>query len=111
MCGSPVGFDSAQYVSAHPIFGVLFDQDDCCVLCSDCLSELEPGTRAAALRGAADDVLQLGGPQRQSNDDVPGRQAKDDDRTRGKVPAPRALTPGADDSLFPKRDPDGGLCA
>lgn len=47
MCGAPLGFESANYVSAHPIFGVLFDQDDCCVLCDDCLADLEPETRAA----------------------------------------------------------------
>jgi hypothetical protein len=47
MCGMPVTFDSARFVSAHPIFGVLFDEDDCCVLCCECVEELDADTRAA----------------------------------------------------------------
>ncbi len=47
MCGTPVTFDSARFVSAHPIFGVLFDEDDCCVLCGECVDELDADTRAA----------------------------------------------------------------
>lgn len=53
MCGTPLRFDSAHYVSAHPIFGFLFDKDDCCVLCDECLEDLDGETRAAAEERAA----------------------------------------------------------
>lgn len=55
MCGAHVSFDSARFLSAQPIFGVLFDQDDCCVLCESCLGDLEPDIRDAAEGGPAED--------------------------------------------------------
>ena len=117
MCGAPVGFDSAQFVSAHPIFGVLFDQDDCCVLCEDCLADLDPETRLAAQRGP-------GGASR-AHEACPDATAGDSDgggserplaeveSERGPnppdTPMPRAMPrPGA---ARPDHGPDGDMCA
>jgi hypothetical protein len=69
MCGAPLKFDSAHFVSAHPIFGILLDQDDCCVLCHECLADLDSETKAAAespqLSNNASDL-----PERDPDDDM-----------------------------------------
>jgi hypothetical protein len=83
MCGASVGFETARFLSAQPIFGVLFDQDDCCVLCEACLTDLDHGTRAAAEAGPT---------ERYS-----AHEARTDD--------------GDAEAWLPKQDPDGGMCA
>lgn len=85
MCGAPVSFDSAQFISAQPIFGILFDQDDCCVLCGECLEDLDPATRTAAERG-------------------PANGSKSHEGRPDSIAAEPVES-------FPKRDPDGGMCA
>lgn len=117
MCGTPVGFESAQFVSAQPIFGILFDQDDCCVLCAECLAELDPDTRAAAQQGPQGGFLghevcpeppaaARGGPE-SSQEGQDAAQEKARARQQGARPLPR----GAREAWFPKQDPDGGMCA
>lgn len=120
MCGTPVGFESAQFVSAHPIFGILFDQDDCCVLCGECLSELDPDTRAAAQQGPHDDLLgheACPDPPAliHSSSDAPreDEEAAQDDALpdRREAPGARTLPRSAREAWLPKQDPDGGMCA
>lgn len=118
MCGAPVGFDSAQFVSAHPIFGVLFDQDDCCVLCHVCLAELDPETRSAAQRGpdlsraheacldSTDDATDPGGSEPTAAEVEPGRGPDSSD-----APIPHAMPRTARETRLPDRGPDGDMCA
>lgn len=119
MCGTPVGFESAQFVSAHPIFGILFDQDDCCVLCGECLAELDPDTRAAAQQGPSE-----GFPSHEACLDPPtpihggsGTSRDTGDARPNNVQPQRREGPGARTSRdareawLPKQDPDGGMCA
>jgi hypothetical protein len=118
MCGTPVGFESAQFVSAHPIFGILFDQDDCCVLCGECLAELDADTRAAAQQGPSesftgheaclDPPTPIHGGSEASRDTGNARQNDAQPRREG----PGARTPrDAREAWLPKQDPDGGMCA
>lgn len=121
MCGVPLGFESAHFVSAHPIFGIVFDQDDCCVLCDDCLADLDPDTRAAAggtprpsalphEAGSSPDGLgeaDLGAPE-----GVEGERRADARDTGEEEPLkPTALPRSARESWLPRQDPDGGMCA
>ncbi len=122
MCGAPVGFVSAQFVSAHPIFGILFDQDDCCVLCGECLAELDPDTRAAAQHGPRGGFMghevcpepptpipiHSGSDASQETEDA---EHGDGQPQRGDVPSARTLPRSAREAWFPKQDPDGGMCA
>lgn len=123
MCGMPVGFETAQFVSAHPIFGILFDQDDCCVLCHDCLAELGPDTRAAAESGPRGG---FGGHEARADTDPPERGPLDTRSREGEArdsdaaveppeihgePAPTRLPRGVREERLPRRDPDGGMCA
>ena len=115
MCGTPVGFESARFVSAHPIFGVLFDQDDCCVLCGECLAELDPDTRAVALEGPRGGFLgheacsePPGAPDLQGGEDAEQDEAQ---LQRRDAPGTRTLPRSAHEAWFPKQDPDGGMCA
>lgn len=120
MCGTPVGFESAQFVSAQPIFGILFDQDDCCVLCEECLAELDPDTRTAAQqapRGGApghEACLEPPTPIHGDSDASPEEQSVEQDVVRSRrrdAPGARTLPRGARESWIPKQDPDGGMCA
>jgi hypothetical protein len=121
MCGMRLNFDSGQFVSAHPIFGVLFDQDDCCVLCTTCLGELDPETRAAAEQGPAN-----GTATHEACEDPPepipitpearseGREAEaDEHRDEPSAPTgfPRPPRHPRGGGRFPSPDPDGGMCA
>lgn len=120
MCGMPVGFESAQFVSAHPIFGILFDQDDCCVLCGECLAELDPETRAAAQQGPRGGFLghetcpepptPIHGGQEplHSAEDA---ELADTQPQRRDAPGAGPLPRSAREAWFPKQDPDGGMCA
>lgn len=117
ICGTPLNFESARFVSAHPIFGILFDQDDCCVLCDDCLADLDPVTRAeaedhppgaisegepAAIATADDeDVVEAGSP-------APGEEAAAE---RPAAHGPSSLPRAAREAWFPKQGPDDDLCA
>lgn len=119
MCGTSVGFDSAQFVSANPIFGVLFDQDDCCVLCQECLQELDPATRDAAERDHHGSVTELdprSGAASQIRGDTGEEEAEAATSAAARPElheAPRgpALPDGSRETWLPRRDPDGGLCA
>lgn len=117
MCGAYVGFESAEFVSAHPIFGILFDQDDCCVLCADCLAELDSETRAAAERGPCDALTTheaCADPADLTRDPAAGTlEAVEDDvePERSDALRPISLPPDAREARFPRRDPDGGMCA
>lgn len=119
MCGLPVSFESARFVSAHPIFGILFDQDDCCVLCEDCLADLDPVTRAEAEERP---------PPPQPAEELPGptpirpeeesasveRQAPDQEAATAESEAEGARTKlprAAREAWFPERGPDDDLCA
>lgn len=117
MCGTPLSFDSAHFVSAHPIFGILFDQDDCCVLCRECLDDLEVETRAA-MEG------ELAGrePEGGSAIPFPGAHAPPADERAGgtkQKPAPDAdeadkgIAPqrSARETWFPRSGPDDDICA
>lgn len=117
MCGLRLGFDSAKFVSAHPIFGVLFDQDDCCVLCSACLAELDSDTRSAAEAGppslstayeACPDPAELGEDRTDGAAEVAGA---DTEPRQDEPTGPATLPRGARETWFPRRDPDGGMCA
>jgi hypothetical protein len=123
MCGTPLSFDSARFVSAHPIFGVLFDQDDCCVLCLECLEELDVETRAAAEEQTPGDREPDRSPQ-----DAATREDVAVDDERGEV-GPTAHAAGGDslgppphqqgpelpraarEAWFSHRDPDDDICA
>lgn len=120
MCGTPVGFESAQFVSAHPIFGILFDQDDCCVLCGECLAELDPDTRAAAQQGPHGGFLGHevcpeppvpihGGSD--ASQETEGAEHDDAQPQRRDPQGARTLPRSAREAWFPKHDPDGGMCA
>lgn len=120
MCGAPVGFESARFVSAHPIFGILFDQDDCCVLCGECLAELDPDTQAAAQHGPRDGFLgheTCPEPPTRSHVGSETSQAGKGDEQDGPRPqrrdesGSRTLPRNAREAWFPKQDPDGGMCA
>jgi hypothetical protein len=116
MCGAPLKFDSAHFVSAHPIFGMLFDQDDCCVLCRECLDDLDNETRAAAEESP---------PSSHGSDrDIPSDEADrggaaDRGSGAGAGPADAAkhgqgdadLPAAARESWFPERGPDDDMCA
>ncbi len=113
MCGTPLKFDSAHFVSAHPIFGILFDQDDCCVLCHDCLDDLDNETRAAVEEGrpvgrsseGSDSGLLDAEPER-------ARQAGSDPVDAPKQGREDAGPPTARrESWFPERGPDDDMCA
>lgn len=119
MCGTPVSFDSARFVSAHPIFGILFDQDDCCVLCEDCLVELDPETRAVAEQGPR---ASLGG--HEVCDDLPSPEPRPSDaHADGPVQNDPAMAGSAEpggsarmprparDTWVPESDPGGDMCA
>jgi hypothetical protein len=118
MCGAPVGFESAQFVSAHPIFGVLFDQDDCCVLCDDCLADLDPETRLAAERGPSatargheacpDSVggTDLGVAEETTTDEQAERGPDSPDAS-----VPRAVPRTVRETRLPDPGPDGDMCA
>lgn len=116
MCGASVGFESAQFVSAHPIFGVLFDQDDCCVLCDECLSELDPSTRAAAEGDPSDRVSGLAAhadrlsrePGETKNEEAPSELIRPE---LHEAPGAPTSQQDAQETWFPRRDPDGGMCA
>ncbi|MFZ2051492.1 MAG: hypothetical protein WAU69_11260 [Solirubrobacteraceae bacterium] len=120
MCGTPVGLESARFVSAHPIFGILFDQDDCCVLCGECLAELDPDTRAAAQQGPRGGVM---GHEARPEPPTPIRGGADTDHDpedperedaqpqRRDLQGARPLPPSAREAWLPKQDPDGGMCA
>lgn len=120
MCGTPVGFGSAQFVSAQPIFGILFDQDDCCVLCGECLGELDPDTRAAAQQGPRSDLLGheafpepptpiRGGPD--ADHDPEDADREDAQPQRRDLQGSRPVSRSAREARLPKQDPDGGMCA
>lgn len=120
MCGTPVGFESGQFVAAQPIFGILFDQDDCCVLCGECLAELDPDTRGAALQGPRrgeerheariepPTPIRGGSEGPQSAD---GGEREDARPERRETRGPRTLPRGGRESRLPHQDPDGGMCA
>lgn len=117
MCGTPLNFESARFVSAHPIFGILFDQDDCCVLCEDCLADLDPVTRAEAEDHPPETIFE--------DHELPSIAAEDDGEAREAAPAtsenaaeerpggrgPASLPRAAQEAWFPKRGPDDDLCA
>lgn len=128
MCGTPVSFDSARFVSAHPIFGILFDQDDCCVLCGDCLADLDPETRAAAERGppAGFEAHELcEEPAAAEGSSASAATASDPTSADSKEPSEQRATPEqqpeaaglpklprtAREAWFPERGPGGGMCA
>jgi hypothetical protein len=118
MCGTPVGFESAQFVSAHPIFGILFDQDDCCVLCGECLAELDPDTREAAQQGPHGGFLRHEAcpeppiPIRGDPETSQGAGGEDAEAELRDAPGSRRTLPrNTREAWFPKQDPDGGMCA
>ncbi len=117
MCGLRVSFESGKFVSAHPIFGVLFDQDDCCVLCAVCLSELDGDTRAAAEAGppslsAAYEACPEPDELDQDHSTARlGAAGEDVEAGREEPPGPATIPRGARDAWLPRRDPDGGMCA
>lgn len=118
MCGTPLNFESARFVSAHPIFGILFDQDDCCVLCDDCLADLDPVTRAEAEdrpSGILSEDRELPSIATEGDEEVieatspadGGEEAAESPTAREPSSLPRA----AQEAWFPKRGPDDDLCA
>jgi hypothetical protein len=111
MCGTPLKFDSAHYVSAHPIFGILFDQDDCCVLCHDCLDDLDNETRAAVeeSRSADGDGSESGGGLAESGHARQAGSDPADAAKRGRDDAGRQATTRG--SWLPERGPDDDMCA
>lgn len=119
MCGAPVSFDSARFVSAHPIFGILFDQDDCCVLCEDCLAELDPETRVAAERGpranlggheVCEDLPATDPQMGEAHSDEPAQNdpaMAGSPESSGSARMPRPTR----ETWVPERDPGGDMCA
>lgn len=112
MCGAPLRFDSAFYVSAQPIFGILLDEDDCCVLCPECIAELDPEIRAA-VQAEAPPGWQEEGQHRPGATAVEGTgQDRGSAASRGRdvlkeTPRESAFR----DAFFPDRGPDDDMCA
>lgn len=125
MCGTRLNFDSAQFVGAHPIFGILFDQDDCCVLCAACLGELDSETRAAAEEGprsssvayetcedppeAVQIAPEAAADGAEDSRDGVAREQRDPPAPTAFARGPRGAGPRG--GRLPTRDPDGGMCA
>lgn len=117
MCGTPLSFDSAHFVSAHPIFGILFDQDDCCVLCRECLDDLEVETRAAMegeLAGREPEggsAIPFPGEHVLLADERPGAGKQEPPPDGGNTDGGPTLSRSACETWFSRSGPDDDICA
>jgi hypothetical protein len=118
MCGTPLSFDSAHFVSAHPIFGILFDQDDCCVLCRECLDDLEVETRAAmegelaAREPEGGSAIPFPGEHVPPADERPGASEQEQPAPQpGEAGGGATLPRSARKTWLPRSGPDDDICA
>lgn len=139
VCGTPVRFKSARLLEVKPLFGSLFDPEECCVLCERCWQDIQAERREgtpiateildemqrtldavegiqAEQEGEDDDHVVMRGPwgegpaQRSGETQSSTPPAREDRRRQARrEEAMRA----AREAWFPPGDddPDGGRCA
>jgi len=98
VCGTPVRFKSAHFLDVRPVFGMMFEADECCVLCQRCWDDLDPEERESG--GAGLGLLE----------EVPGLDEEDEEQ-EGSLVTKENMLRAAREAWFTDDDPDGGLCA
>lgn len=98
VCGTPVRFKSAFFVEVRPVFGMMFEPDECCVLCERCWEDIDPEERETGNVGLG--VLE----------EVPSPEEERDEE-EGRLVTKENMLRAAREAWFTDDDPDGGLCA
>lgn len=101
VCGTPVRFKSAYFLEVRPVFGMMFEADECCVLCERCWEDLDPDERETG-DGAGFGPLE----------EVPPLDEEDEQQEgKGRLVTKENMLRAAREAWFTDDDPDGGLCA